>query len=433
MSLSISHRISEYQERVVEHLRAPLFRNGYALAASSAVTSVIGVAYWILATHFYSAEVVGINSAIISMMMFLGGLAQLNLITSHIRFIPNAGRSAARFIAITYLVALLVAILISLVYLRNIRIFTPALSFLFENKALAVTFVLATMGWTIFVLQDSALTGLRYATWVPVENAVFALAKIVLMILWSLSIPQLGLFFSWLFGLAITLLPTNYFIFGHLAPTQAKASGDLSADFQAKHIIRYSGGDFLGALFWLASTTLLPVMVTQLVSAQANAYFFLAWQIAYMLFLISSNMGSSLIVEASTNQSKLREYSRRVGLQLALMVGSAVLVIEVGAPLILQIFGQDYATEGSGLLRLLALAAIPNIVTSLFVSICRVQRRIGRLIVTLGALCILVLSMSTVLLPRYGIEGAGIAWLVGEVVVAGAILTTEIVKELGKK
>ncbi len=433
MNSSIAHRVPLYKDRALEHLRAPLFRNGYALAASSAVTSVIGVAYWILATHFYTADVVGINSAVISMMMFLGGLAQLNLITAHIRFIPNAGRSSGRFIAITYLVALFVAGLISLAYLGNVQFFSPALGFLRQGAPMAITFILATMGWTIFVLQDSALTGLRYATWVPVENAVFALAKIALMILLSLSVPQLGLFFSWLFGLAITLLPTNYFIFRQLAPKQARASGNRPAEFQPRQVVKYAGGDFLGALFWLASTTLLPVMVTQLAGAKANAYFFLAWQIAYMLFLLSANMGSSLIVEASSNLSKLGEYSRRVFLQLALMVGGAVLVVEVGAPLILQIFGPDYAAQGSGLLRLLALAAIPNIVTSVFVSISRVQRRIRRVIFTLGALCLMVLSLSTILLPRYGIEGAGVAWLVSEVVVAAGILIVHGVAKLAKE
>jgi O-antigen/teichoic acid export membrane protein len=169
-------------------------------------------------------------------------------------------------------------------------------------------------------------------------------------------------------------------------------------------------------------------MVTQTVGAKANAYFFLAWQIAYMLHLLSSNMGSSLIVEASSAQHKLNEYSRKILLQLALLVGSAVLVVLVGAPLILRIFGQDYASQGSSLLRLLALAAIPNIVTSLFVSISRVQRRMSRVILTLGALCALVLSLSSVLLRRFGIEGAGMAWLASQVIVSSAILITQGIK-----
>ncbi len=85
------------------------------------------------------------------------------------------------------------------------------------------------------------------------------------------------------------------------------------------------------------------------------------------------------------------------------------------------------------MLRLLALAAIPNIVTSVFVSVSRVQRRIRRVIITLGALCLMVLVLSGILLPRYGIEGAGIAWLASEVVVAAAILIIQGVVKLAKR
>jgi O-antigen/teichoic acid export membrane protein len=422
MASIVSQRVSSYKERVSEHLRIPLFRNGYALAASSAVTSSIGVIYWILATHFYPAEVVGLNSAIISLMMFLGGLAQLNLLTAHIRFIPNAGSATRRFIGITYLVALVLAGLISIAYVTNIHIFSPALSILRSSAPITISFVLATMGWSIFVLQDSALTGLRQATWVPIENGLFAVGKIGLMILLSFFIPQLGLFYSWFLGLAITLLPTNALIFFRFGPRHEKASTDRATELIPGQVIQYAGGDLFGAIFWLGATTLLPIMVTQAAGAKENAYFYLAWQIAYMLHLLSSNMGSSLIVEASTNQSKLGEYSRRIILQLVLLVGFAVLVIFAGAPLILRIFGQDYAAQGSSLLRLLALAAIPNIVTSVFVSISRVQRRMRRVIFSLGALCVLVLSLSAFLLPRFGILGAGIAWLGAETVVAIGIL-----------
>jgi O-antigen/teichoic acid export membrane protein len=420
-----NRRVTVLKERIRGHLSAPLFRNGYALAASSALTSAIGVVYWILATHFYPAEIVGLNSAVVSMMMFLGGLAQLNLMTAHIRFIPAAGAATRRFIALTYLVALAMAAVISAVYLGFIQIWSPALSFLRASPALVIAFMLATMGWTLFVLQDSALTGLRHATWVPVENAVFAIAKIILMIILAFSVPKLGLFLSWLFGLAITLFPTNYFIFQSIAPKHEQAALGQPANLEVKQVVHYAGADFLGALFWLGATTLLPVMVTQLVSAKANAYFFLAWQIAYMLHLLSSNMGSSLIVETSSDQHKLGEYSQKIILQLGLLVGSAVLIVVVGAPLILRIFGPDYAIQGSNLLRLLALGAIPNIVTSVFVSISRVQRKMGRVILTLGSLCILVLSLSSVLLPRFGILGAGMAWLASQIVVSSVILITK--------
>ena len=59
--------------RLVAHLRTPLYWNGYALILSSGATSGLGMIYWIVAAQAYSAEAVGLNSAMIAAMMFLAG------------------------------------------------------------------------------------------------------------------------------------------------------------------------------------------------------------------------------------------------------------------------------------------------------------------------------------------------------------------------
>ena len=74
------------------HLRVPLYREGYALVLNSGLVSLFGVLYWLLAAHYYSPHVLGLNSAAISAMMFLAGVSQLNLMSALMRFIPVAGR-----------------------------------------------------------------------------------------------------------------------------------------------------------------------------------------------------------------------------------------------------------------------------------------------------------------------------------------------------
>ena len=56
--------------RLRNHLQSPLLRNGYALVFNSVATSALGMLYWMLAANFYSAEVVGINAALINAMIF---------------------------------------------------------------------------------------------------------------------------------------------------------------------------------------------------------------------------------------------------------------------------------------------------------------------------------------------------------------------------
>src|SRR5437588_13097426 len=75
----------------LEHVRIPLHRDGYALALNSAFTAVTGLFYWIIAAKTYSAHAVGLNSALISSMMFLAGIASLNLPNILVRFLPGSG------------------------------------------------------------------------------------------------------------------------------------------------------------------------------------------------------------------------------------------------------------------------------------------------------------------------------------------------------
>jgi len=43
--------------------------------------------------------------------------------------------------------------------------------------------------WAIFTMQDSVLVGLRSAFWVLVENGIFGVVKIVLLVLLVAALP----------------------------------------------------------------------------------------------------------------------------------------------------------------------------------------------------------------------------------------------------
>jgi O-antigen/teichoic acid export membrane protein/aminoglycoside phosphotransferase (APT) family kinase protein len=422
MQIQLNKQVKPLLERLSGHLSMPLFRNGYALVSSSFLSSAIGMGYWILAAHLYPASLVGVNSALISAMMLLGGIAQLNMMNAHIRFIPTAGKATSRLVGTTYIVGPIVAALVSLIFFALIQVVVPNLGFLRSSPVIAGVFIVATMLWCIFVLEDGVLTGLRRATWEPVENSMFGLAKIALMVALAAILPQLGVFFSWVLGLVVIVLPTTYFIFRSLIPAHEQAGRETDVLPKFTMIARYTAGDYLASLAWLACTSLLPIMVTAIAGATANAYYFLPWQIALLLYAVSGSMGSSLVVEASTHPKELQRLSMRVQAQLLLIVVPMAVVIIAGAPLILSLFGNGYTKYGTDVLRLLALSSIPYTVIVVFVSIARVRRRISRAIIAYISLSVLVLGLSAILLRRFGLIGVGYAWLGGQGLVALGIL-----------
>src|SRR5690242_19080604 len=63
--------------------------NAGSLVGSTAVTSILGFAYWWLAARFFLAEAVGIASASISAMILLGNASMLGLGTLLIGELPH--------------------------------------------------------------------------------------------------------------------------------------------------------------------------------------------------------------------------------------------------------------------------------------------------------------------------------------------------------
>ncbi len=408
----------------MEHVQSPLFRNGYALVLSSAVTSGLGVIYWILAARNYSTEVVGLNSAALSAILFVASLSQLNLTSALNRFIPAAGSKTRRLVLYSIFISVAAALVASILFELGVDIWAPTLDFIDASPFIIPWFTLAVMAWCIFMLQDAALTGLRQATWVPIENTFFAVLKIVILLAAVEIAPKYGVLLSWLLPLLITIPAINWLLFRRLIPQHERVAAQVTTiPPTPTQIGRFIAGDYLGSLIWYATTNLVPVLVAVRAGASANAYFYLSWTIAYSFYLVSLNMGQSLIAEGATDLTKLDAYGYRMFIQTARLLVPAVAIVFAGAPYILSVFGVSYSAEGTTLLRLLSLSALPNIVTSLYISVARVERRMKQVVLVLGILSLMVLSLGFLLMDLVGITGIGIAWLTSQTIMAIVLLT----------
>ncbi|HLY91390.1 MAG TPA: hypothetical protein VKQ27_20580, partial [Acetobacteraceae bacterium] len=395
-----------------------MLRNGHALIASASVTQFIGVVYWIFAARLYPTAVVGRNSVAISIMLFLAGVAELNLMSTLVRFAPTSGDRTLRLIVSAYVTSISIGAVIGTIFVFLIPHVEPQLDFLRSNPYIAVWFMLSVAMGTIFVLEDSALTGVRAATFVPIENAAFSILKLVLLIPFAWFLQSAGVYLSWTVAIAVIIIPTNFYLFAravprHLSKYTVAIPAPLFRDIRAFLI-----PDSLAALFMLASTVLLPLLIINRLGPSATAHYALAWIIGYALFLFSLNMGSSLVVETAADQSGLRQLSWRSMTHLTKLLIPMVAVIVAGAPYILLAFGRGYAEADVTPLRLLAVAALPAIVTNTAISATRSLRRMPMVLGIQVAICALVWGLSLVLIGRFGITGVAAAWLIAQTATA---------------
>jgi O-antigen/teichoic acid export membrane protein len=352
-------------------------------------------------------------------MVLVSGACQMGLTSVLVRYLPRAGARTPRIVLTSYALTAGLSALGALAVAATSSHWSSHLAFLAEGHWL-LAFVLGTTAWTIFCLQDSVLTAIRAAHWVWVENVLFAIAKILLLIVVVNTYPTSGIFFAWTVPTVAAAVAVNLLLFAALLPAHTQRS--VAEALDVRRTVHFATGNYIGSLLMLASTTLLPILITARLGGRQTAFFFIPWSIAVALGLVAVNMTMSLTVEVAFDESRLRDFGRRAIVHTTRIVVPVVVVLVAISPQILEVFGHSYARSGTTLLRLLAIASVPRIVVELGLSVARIQKRGRGVIGIQGGQCVLVLGLSLLLLPRFGINGVGIAWLVTQVVLTVALV-----------
>ncbi|MEU3029566.1 lipopolysaccharide biosynthesis protein [Streptomyces incarnatus] len=386
----------------------PLLRNAYALMLNTGISAVLGLGFWLAAAHYYSDAAVGRGSAAIAAMKLLAGLTAVTLTGALARFIPVSGRRTGRFIFRTYAGSSLIVALAAGVFLGTLDVWGPSYRFL-HGPLPGLGFVAAVVAWNLLTLQDGVLTGLRSAPWVPVGNTVFSAVKLVLLAAFAVAVPATGVFVSWVAAIATSVVPLGWLVFRRLVPRHIAATAGRPGPPPAREVGRFLAGDYTGSLFSLAVVYLVPVIIAAQVSSEENAYFYITTTIGGTCNLLAVNMGASLTVEGSHAPERLAADARAALWRMARIMLPISAVLFLGAPWILGVFGAGYADAATGLLRLFAVGTLLRVVMETYFAVLRAQSRTAGLAWLQGLLCVLVLGLTLLLLPRMGLTGAGVA------------------------
>lgn len=398
--------------------RESVLRTGHVLAVSSLVNAGLGSVFWLFATHWYDEEIVGLSYAALSASLLLTGIGQLNLNDFLVRFVPSAGRRTRKMVLTCYAVTTAVSVLVAAVFLALVPLVAPGLAFLHAPVA-GACFVAVTVAYAVFVLQDGALTAVRRPGWVVGENAIFACAKLLLLALGAALALTSGILLAWAGALVVSLVVTNAVLMGRAIPQHERNTPTTAPP---PRLVGYAAADWCGSLFRMAAYTLVPLIVLDDLGAEQSAFYALAWNVAYVPYLIARNMGTSLLAESMRRPERLVEHGLRVLRHSALLLAGITVILVVAAPQILSLFGAEYSAQATTLLRLLALSALPNLLLSVAIDVARARRRLRWAVALQVAMCVLVLGLTHVLLPRLGVTGAGVAWLATQCLIAVPLL-----------
>jgi O-antigen/teichoic acid export membrane protein len=408
------------RRRVTRSLSAdPLFHSAYSLILSTVATAVLGLGYWILAAREYPAAVLGQASAAISAMLMLSNFAQMNLFHGLARFVPAAGRLSGRLIGWAYLASGAAALALATAFVLVAPRISDGFEFL-DGPLAGAAFVAAVALWGLFALQDGVLTALHKASWVPIENVLFGLVKLGLLLLFATVFVDEGIFASWNIPVLLAVIPVNLLIFRRLVPL--RKSIPAGEQLRPRRVSRFVAVDYVGSLLLQTYTTALPLVIVAMLGAEANATFYVAYVIIAALDLVSVNLATALTVEAAHHEHRLAEYARRVLLRSGALLVPAVAVLVAGAPQLLDAFGDRYANDSVAVLQLLALGSLPRMVNIVYMGAMRVEQRVHRVVRVQAMTSVVVLSLTLLLTPSLGIQGVAVAWTCAHLAVAASLL-----------
>lgn len=395
-----------------------LYRTGYSLLVSSAGTALLGVLFWVVSARSYDPEIVGHNGALLSTMQLVAAPAWVGQYAVLIRFLPTAGEHAQRLVITAYVTAAAVAATLGIIVALLGPEVVSTLDVLSSSPTWVLGFAGAVTAWSVFVLQDAAVTAIRAGHWVPVENISYGVAKLAVLAAVAGALPAYGIFAAWNFPLVVAIVGMNVLLFRRLLPVhRANAVPDPSLH-DRRSVATYGLANWGATLLNLVPLSLIPVLVADELGARENAFFYIPWTISIVLPLIGTSMSTAMTVEGTFESTNLRELIHDSARHTAALLVPCVIVIVAAAPIILDAFGPGYSEHGTAALRLLAVAAIPTAVVQFAVGVARVLRETRAILVTQALATALSIGLTFLLLSSEGITGAAIAWLIAQAAAA---------------
>jgi O-antigen/teichoic acid export membrane protein len=392
-----------------------LTRNALFVMLTTLVNAGLGAIYWSVAAHRFSPSAIGVATAVVSAMMLASLITCSGLGTTLLEILPHRhGEAWSRAVAAVFAAGAVAGCIAGLICVAVLPMTSTHLN------------DLRTLGWMIAVplsvsffsaatLTDYLFLAEKRADLSLARTTTFGVVKIGLVIVAAAAFGHgtaLGVYLTWGAALLVSLGPAWVFATRLLKRSVRAAWHGLGGELRTFRG-SIAGHHLLNALALLTGY-MLPLVVTIRLSTNANAYFYIAWMVGNIFFVISASASGSFMAEASAHPERLMHLAvKTFRLVLVVLAPVALGVILLGH-FALGLFGATYASRGYGLLMILLASAIPDAITNISVVVLRVQRRFAAAATINGVIAVATIGGAWLLARRDGLDGIGWAWAIAQ-------------------
>jgi O-antigen/teichoic acid export membrane protein len=378
------------------------------------LTSGLGVVYWVLAARLYPIADVGRNASLVSALVLLSAVSQLNYSRSLAVLLPAAPGDARRVLLGAYRRSASLAVVVGLSFVVVAPWASGRLAYL-RDDWLPLLFPVAVALWVVFSLQDAALISMNAAQLVPVENVAYGVAKLALLLaFWRMHWLSLGIFASWVLPLLLCVPAVTVVLWRRVLPAPESPTTEPAV---TRSRSSWFWLDVAGTYVYLLGTAPLSIVVLAVLGPVAAAAFYLPATVASTVELVAFAVGNVLTADLTRHHGMAHEGSRR--LTRFTLVAVVVLAVScaVVAPHLLGLLGHESAYRRGGVVLVcFLLAAAPRTMLVLSLATLRAQRRGGRILAVQVVTVAVTAAVMLALVPALGLDGVGVGWLLGSLV-----------------
>lgn len=399
-----------------------LVRNSLYLMLSSGLQATLGFTFWVVVARLFSTADVGRASSLVSATSLLAILSLFGVNSTLVRFLPTSTERDALITASLIFVAACGAIF-GLVYLLLTPVIAPRLAFVEHQPAMVFGFVMLNAAAAVNLLTDSVFISSRKAIYCAVtDGGISGVTKIASAFLLA-GTGAYGLFSACTAGFAAAAL-VSLILIAKVLRWRPILKGSFLA---LKPLLRFSGANYAGNIFMLLPTLVVPVIVLDRLGATAAAFYFVAYQIATLLYSSVYAVEAAFLAEGSHDDTDWRETRRRSRRFAVALFVPACLVLVFAAHWIMLAFGAQYSHYGTASLVVLALAVIPLAASNWSWTVLRLTGQLKRLVISTCTFATAICGLAWLLAP-HGLTALSISWPLGcsiSALIAGVAVTVK--------
>jgi len=378
--------------------------NSVWLMSDTILVTLLGFAFWTLNTHLFSADSVGIATALITAVELLIALSMLGMDVAIIRYLPSSKNK--KLFGFAFTIGSTVSIILGIIFVLFIDFFSPTLT-LIKEPIYGLLFGVFLLFSFWFRLFDAAFIAEGKSNRVVVKNLVFSIVKLILPAL-LVSFGAFAIFSSWMVGVIVGVIVSLRWVSSYIKINFEKKI--------AKKVWKFSGVNYLTNFLIIAPQTILTLMVANMLSPSHAAYFYVSWMMVLILYMVPNAVSKSLLAESSRSTSNWKNIMKSIKFSYMLIIPGVIGFLLL-SKYILLIFGTDYSANAYGLLSMIAIAAIPLTLNMIYVSIMNARNNM-RSVFTINFITTVLTIGITYFTLEHGLIMIGYAWLASQMLVA---------------